>query len=483
MNHFRRFPWIIFLRFFLIQFLLYNVLFLIVILMSQVYPLLGEGAFIKLFTYYGLSTLLFSAFLSYRFCRPLQKIILKAMRISSKKTQQELGFQNEDFLVEELGEYAELEGVLNRISRKLKKKKEQLVREREENQAFMSSVQEGLVSVSLDEKLLYFNSQFAAQFINPLDLQNPEVPISLKDLFREPEVSGGFQHALQEGRTVKLTTKLNTRLDNQSRFFSVSIAPLRKAKTREIYGAIGIFHDVTELKKAELIRIEFVGNASHELRTPLTSIKGYVETLRGDVRSGQTDHAEKFLDIISRNVDRLIDLVNDLLSISALDSNSELKIEQVNPLILSEHVVHDMLVMAGEKEQSVRVIGEVPPFMADSRKVEQVLRNLVSNAIKYIPRGGHIQIRWESDPQGAVVLRVIDDGPGIPLEHHNRLFERFYRIDKGRTRDTGGTGLGLAIVKHIMQSHGGSVQVKSTLDQGAEFTCVFPRISRSDFRV
>lgn len=483
MNHFKRFPWIIFLRFFLVQFLIYNVLFMAVISVSQVYSQLGEGAFIQLLLWFAVSTLIISAFLAYRFCRPLQKIILKATRISSKKTQQELGFQNEDFLVEELGEYSELESVLNRISRKLKKKKEQLVREREENQAFMSSVQEGLVSVSLDEKLLYFNSQFAAQFINPQDLQNPDIPISLKDIFRTPEVNGGFQHALQEGRTVKLTTKLNTRLDNQTRFFSVSIAPLRKAKTRDIYGAIGIFHDITELKKAELIRIEFVGNASHELRTPLTSIKGYVETLKGDVRSGQMDQAEKFLDIISRNVDRLIDLVNDLLSISALDSNSELKIEQVNPLILSEHVVHDMLMLAGEKDQSVRVIGEVPPFMADSRKVEQVLRNLVSNSIKYIPRGGHIQIRWESDERGSVVLRVIDDGPGIPPEHHNRLFERFYRIDKGRTRDAGGTGLGLAIVKHIMQSHGGSVQIKSATDSGAEFVCIFPRVSRSEFRV
>ena len=477
-NYFRRFPWIIFLRLFLVQFLVYNMLFLAVLYAAGIFSV-GAEAFYTLALYYAGATLLFSAFLSYRFCRPLQKVILKATRISSKKTRQEVGFQNEDFLVEELGEYSELESVLNRISRKLKKKKEQLVREREENQAFMSSVQEGLVSISPEEKLLYFNSQFAAQFISPQDLQNPGTPISLKDLFRVPEVNGGFQSALQEGRTVKLTTKLNTRLDNLPRFFAVSITPLRKAKTRQIYGAIGIFHDITELKKAEQIRIEFVGNASHELRTPLTSIKGYVETLKGDVRAGRMEHADKFLEIISRNVDRLIDLVNDLLSISALDSNSELQIEQVNPLLISEQVMHDMLVLAGEKNQSIRVIGDVPPFMADSRKVEQVLRNLISNAIKYIPNGGHIQIRWESDPNNAVILRVIDDGPGIPQEHHQRLFERFYRVDKGRTRDTGGTGLGLAIVKHIMQSHGGSVQiVNSASGQGAEFVCVFPRITR-----
>jgi two-component system phosphate regulon sensor histidine kinase PhoR len=477
-NYFRRFPWIIFFRVFLAQFLIYNALFIAVLLVSQVFNL-GQSAFLEVCGVYAGCTLVFSLFLSYRLCRPLQKIILKATRISSKKTSQEVGFQNEDFLVEELGEYSELESVLNRIARKLKKKKEQLVREREENQAFMSSVQEGLVSVSLEEKLLYFNSQFAAQFISPQDLQNPGTPISLKDLFRVPEVNGGFQAALKQGRTAKLSTKLNTRLDNLPRFFAVSITPLRKAKTREIYGAIGIFHDITELKKAEQIRIEFVGNASHELRTPLTSIKGYVETLKGDVRAGRMEQADKFLEIISRNVDRLIDLVNDLLSISALDSNSELQIEQVNPLLISEHVMHDMLVIASGKNQGIRVIGEVPPFMADSRKVEQVLRNLVSNAIKYIPSGGHIQIRWESDANNAIVLRVIDDGPGVPQEHHQRLFERFYRVDKGRTRDLGGTGLGLAIVKHIMQSHGGSVQISNSSGPGAEFICIFPRITRA----
>lgn len=474
----KRFPWRIFLRFCLIQIALYNLLFVAVLSIVDAHHSMGAAVYNEmLYMFLGASTVI-ATVASYRFARPLHRVILKALRISNKKTAGEIGFNNEDFLDEELGEYTELETALNRIARKLKEKKEQLVREREENQAFMSSVQEGLISISLDEKLLYFNSQFAAQFINPADLQLAEGPMSMKTIFRSPEVNEAFALALREGRTSKLTTKLSTRLDLQARFFSISITPLRKAKTRDIYGAIGIFHDITELKKADQIRIDFVGNASHELRTPLTSIKGYVETLKEDFRSGQLDHANNFLDIISRNVDRLIDLVNDLLSISALDSNSELRLEVISPLQISEHIINELQMLAAEKNQVIKVTGQIPQFTADYGKVEQVLRNLVSNSVKYIQTGGEIQIQWEVSPKGDTILKVSDNGPGIPQEHHNRLFERFYRIDKGRSRDAGGTGLGLAIVKHIMHSHGGSVQLNSVIDKGTEFVCTFPKIQR-----
>ena len=476
MISYKRFPWRIFLRFFLAQLFVYNILFISVLMIADVQHNLEATAYNEMLGSYILFSILLSAIVSFQFVRPLQKVILKALRISSKKTSKEVGFNNEDFLDEELGEYTELETALNRIARKLKKKKEQLVREREENQAFMSSVHEGLISISPDEKLLYFNSQFAAQFISPTEMSLLPGSLSMNTIFRAPEVSEGFRAALRDGKNSKLTTKLANRVDNQPRFFAISIAPLRKAKTREIYGAIGIFHDITEIKKAEQIRIEFVGNASHELRTPLTSVKGYLETLKDDFRTGHLDQAGSFLDIISNNVDRLIDLVNDLLSISALDNNAELQMELVIPLQISEQVVNELQVIAEEKNQIIRVSGDVPPFMADARKVEQVLRNLVSNAMKYIPARGNILISWGSNTAGDVILIVKDDGPGIPGEHHSRLFERFYRVDKGRARDAGGTGLGLAIVKHIMQNHGGSVQLISDVDQGAEFICTFPRL-------
>jgi two-component system phosphate regulon sensor histidine kinase PhoR len=254
----------------------------------------------------------------------------------------------------------------------------------------------------------------------------------------------------------------------------ISLTPLRRAKDQEVYGVIGVFHDITDIKLAEKIRIDFVENASHELRTPLTSVKGYLDTAQEDIKNGQYQQAGQFLDIVSRNVTRLIELVNDLLSLSTLDSNAELKLEMMEPLVISNQVVSELAPMAAAKNQAIRIVGQVPPFLADASKVDQVLRNLVSNAIKYGPEGKMIQVRWETGGPRTVLLKVIDEGPGIPEEHHSRLFERFYRVDRGRSRDIGGTGLGLAIVKHIMEIHGGEVRVESQPGQGSEFVCQFP---------
>nr|WP_295901319.1 ATP-binding protein [uncultured Bdellovibrio sp.] len=474
MKRFVRFPWRVYWRFFFYQLIAFNILFVAIISVLDVRYRMAPFVYNEALLNFFLFSVIVVAVTSYRFARPIHRVILKALRISSKRTYGNLvdPNQEEDLLDDELDDISELDVALNHIHRKMKKRKAQYLQAVEESQAFMSAVAEGLVSVSLDEKILYFNSQFAAQFLSP-DQMNAPV-LRLKDAIRAPDVLEGFANSIKAGKVQRFTVKLNTLVDNTPRYFAVSVNPIRNAKTKEIYGVVGIFHDITELKKVEQIRIDFVGNASHELRTPLTSIKGYVDTLKEDVKTGQIQQAGKFLDIVSRNIDRLMDLVNDLLSLSTLESHAELKLEQIHPLQISEHIVAELAVLAAEKNISIRVIGEVPPFMADAHKVEQVLRNLVSNAIKFIPNGKSVQIRWEGDNKDAVILRVIDDGPGIPEEHLDRLFERFYRIDKGRTRDAGGTGLGLAIVKHIMQSHGGTVAVKSAPGQGCEFICTFP---------
>lgn len=474
MKRFVRFPWRVYWRFFFYQLIAFNVLFVAVISVLDVRHRMQPFVYNEALLNFFLFSVLVVAVTSYRFARPIHRVILKALRISSKRTYGNLvdQQQEEDLLDDELDDISELDVALNHIHRKMKKRKAQYMQAMEESQAFMSAVAEGLVSVSLDEKILYFNSQFAAQFLSP-DQMSASV-LRLKDAIRSPDVLEGFSSSVKAGKVRRFTVKLNTLVDNTPRYFAVSVNPIRNAKTKEIYGVVGIFHDITELKKVEQIRIDFVGNASHELRTPLTSIKGYIDTLKEDVKTGQIQQAGKFLDIVSRNIDRLMDLVNDLLSLSTLESHAELKLELIHPLQISEHIVAEMAVLAAEKNISIRVIGEVPPFMADPGKVEQVLRNLVSNAIKFIPNGKSVQIRWEGDSADEVILRVIDDGPGIPEEHLDRLFERFYRIDKGRTRDAGGTGLGLAIVKHIMQSHGGTVSVKSAPDKGCEFICRFP---------
>ncbi|QDK36956.1 cell wall metabolism sensor histidine kinase WalK [Bdellovibrio sp. NC01] len=473
MSHFVRFPWRLYWKFFVYQVIAFNALHLALIsvidLRYQVRAFVYNEALLNFFLF----SLLIAAFTSYRFARPVHKVILKALRISNKRVFGELFDQHDDDLLDdETDDISELEVALNKIHKKMKRRKAQYLQIQEESQAFMSAVAEGLVSVSLDEKILYSNSQFAAQFLTGSQLQQEN--LRLKDAIRTADVLEGFEKTIREGKGNRFTVKLSTLLDNQPRYFAVSVNPIRNEKTREMYGVVGIFHDITELKRAEQIRIDFVGNASHELRTPLTSIKGYVDTLKEDVKTGQIQQAGKFLDIVSRNIDRLMDLVNDLLSINMMEANSELKLEMIHPLQITEHILAELAVLAAEKNISIRVIGEVPPFMADARKVEQVLRNLISNAVKYIPNGKSVQVRWEKDPKNNIILRVIDDGQGIQAEHLDRLFERFYRIDKGRTRDAGGTGLGLAIVKHIMQSHGGSVSVKSAEGQGSEFICTFP---------
>jgi len=468
-----RFPWGIYFRYFIIQTLAYNVI--LIFLFVALVPLSDEKPKTLWFFFitFFIVNLLVATFTSFRFTFPVYRLLMKTLRLSGKKKFPDLpGGVEDDIYEDEVGEFSDFERALERISRKLKKKKEQLQRERDETQAFMSSVQEGLLSVSLEEKVLYFNSQFATLFLNQSQMH--QANLKLTDVFRAPEIYQSFREVLDSRQTQKVSLKLTTQLENLPRHFVISLTPLRKYKSLEIYGVIGVFHDVTDLKKSDQIRIDFVGNASHELRTPLTSIKGYVETLKEDLSQGKTEQAFSFVEIISKNVNRLIDLVNDLLSLSTLESSSELKPEMIHPLQISEQVISELTLMAREKSQVIHVRGQVKDFEADPRKVEQVLRNLVINAIKYIPQGKNIHVHWEEAPNGHILLRVIDDGPGIPEEHHSRLFERFYRIDRGRSRDQGGTGLGLAIVKHIMQSHGGSVQIKSVLGKGSEFICTFP---------
>lgn len=353
----------------------------------------------------------------------------------------------------------------------LKDQKAELHREREESQAFLGSIQEGVVSFNLQKQIIFFNPQFAILFMESRKLSANR---RFDEVFSQTELINAVNLLLSSGRPQRVTLKIPTQLEGIPRYFDVSLTPVLKKKNRELYEVVAVFHDVSDIKKAEQIRIDFVGNASHELRTPLTSIKGYVETLRDDVQHQRFDQVDKFISIISRNVDRLIDLVNDLLNLSKMESGSELKIQKVSPVLISQAVIGELALFAQEKNIVIKSTSRVSEFQADVQKVEQVLRNLLSNAIKYIPEGKEIQISWDSRPH-EVILSIADNGPGIPEEHHARLFERFYRIDRGRSRETGGTGLGLAIVKHIMQSHGGTIEVNSEVGSGAQFICRFPQ--------
>lgn len=409
----------------------------------------------------------FSMWFGRKLLFPMGKLILKA----SGQTSENL--PDEAFATDQPGEWTELESTFDRIQADLKLKTDALSQEREELKTLMSALSDAILAVDQNGNPLFFNSRFMLLF-GGVDFSRNR--LKLGEIFRAPEILDSFQLALSQGLVKEVQASLHTLNNPLPHYYSIAVAPLRKTEAGPIYGAIGIFHDVTDLKRAEKIRIEFVANVSHELRTPLTAIKGYADTLREDLRQGKLDLAEKFTDIINRNVDRLKHLVEDLLDLSSLeseDSNRQLSKTSMDVKELTSRVLSQLESRWKAKSQTIRTLFEAPTVKGDPARVEQVLVNLLENAIKYTPLQGTIDVQWQSIREG-VELHVIDNGPGIPLEHQSRLFERFYRVDQARSRELGGTGLGLSIVKHIMQAHGGSATVLSDMEKGSDFICHFP---------
>ena len=277
---------------------------------------------------------------------------------------------------------------------------------------------------------------------------------------------------LKNGKSCTGVARVYTRLHAQARFYSVSVAPTKKDEGL-VDGAVGVFHDITELKAAEQIRIDFVANASHELRTPLTSLKGFIETMADDIRVKRYENLGECVEVVSRSVQRMNELVSDLLDLSRIESGAEIHREKIQTAKITESVMKSLQARASAKSQAIQPAYKAEHLLGDAKWVEQVMVNLIENAIKYVREKGKIEVIWERAGE-ATVLRVKDNGPGIAYEHQGRLFERFYRVDAGRSRDQGGTGLGLAIVKHIMLRHGGTVQLQSRPGEGAEFICTFP---------
>jgi two-component system phosphate regulon sensor histidine kinase PhoR len=256
----------------------------------------------------------------------------------------------------------------------------------------------------------------------------------------------------------------------QERWVEVNAAAVLDA-SGALHGSILVFRDLTRIKQLENTRQEFVANVSHELRTPLSLIKGFVETLLEGAKN-DPELTSRFLKTIEKHTDRLTYLIEDLLTISRLESGQVLL--NLQPLDLREEIerVKDDLQSRAD-EKKIKVIDEIPErslVKADSDRLQQVFFNLVENAIKYGHNEGHVWIGAKPrSKDGMVEVSVRDDGPGIPPEGRERVFERFYRVDRARSRETGGTGLGLAIVKHIVQAHGGEVWMTSTVGEGTTF--------------
>ena len=263
--------------------------------------------------------------------------------------------------------------------------------------------------------------------------------------------------------------------NEQNRLLRVRGTALKDAD-QEHMGALIVLNDVTRLRRLERVRRDFVANVSHELKTPITSIKGFVETLIDGAWKDPAE-AERFLGIVGRQVDRLNAIIEDLLSLSRLeqeDEESRIALEDgpVRAALLS--AIEVCSVKAAEKDLEVELHCDSDLRAAISAPLlEQAVVNLIDNAIKHSEPGGRIEVEGEQRPDG-VVIRVRDQGCGIPREHLPRLFERFYRVDKARSRTLGGTGLGLAIVKHIAKVHGGTTSVESSIGKGSVFSIHLP---------
>jgi two-component system, OmpR family, phosphate regulon sensor histidine kinase PhoR len=335
-----------------------------------------------------------------------------------------------------------------------------------QQQVLFNSMLEGLLLLDRSRKIYLANRAFKNLFGVKTELRGKTV----MEVLRLHELAELVERAEAEKQVFDYELKVP---ELNERWLQVNAAIIsNSAGERE--GTILVFHDLTRLKQLERTREEFVANVSHELRTPLSLIKGYVETLLEGARNNP-DVSEHFLKIIARNAERLDLLIQDLLSISALESGQvQLNLQPVHVHAVAEKVLADLKALAAARNVALR--NELPDLTAnaDENRLEQVLANLVDNAIKYGRTQGSVTVGGENRGSDKIEIYVRDDGPGIPAESLDRVFERFYRVDKARSREQGGTGLGLSIVKHIVQNHGGEVWARSEPGKGATFFFTLP---------
>ncbi len=337
-----------------------------------------------------------------------------------------------------------------------------------QQQAVFNSMVEGVLVLDDASRVQLVNQSLQRLFSLTSDVRGQ----TIIEAFRLPELAALVKH-LREERTLESCTLELPGMEE--RWVEVNAASVLDREGAQ-HGAILVFHDLTRIKQLERTRQEFVANVSHELRTPLSLIKGFVETLLEGAKN-DPEKATRFLQTIEKHTDRLTFLIEDLLTISRLESGQiVMNLHAVDLGEETQRVVDDLRSRADEK--SIRIENAVPTGLtaqADADRLQQVLFNLVENAIKYGRTEGCVTIGGKEAPDRKVELWVRDDGPGIPAESRERVFERFYRVDRARSRETGGTGLGLSIVKHIVQAHGGEVWLKSEVGAGTTFHFTLPR--------
>ncbi len=337
-------------------------------------------------------------------------------------------------------------------------------------QTILGAMEDGVLVVDARSRITLTNPTFQKMFALP----DPAVGVPLVEAVRRATLDQLIAETLLTGEAMRGELSLADSRTHSERHIEVSAVPIKDADD-EVTGAVVLFHDITELKQLDQIRRDFVANVSHELRTPLSILRGYIEVLFDEPQTSR-EELTRILSIMERHSKRLQRLVDELLSLAQLESSqAELELGVVRMDELFNNLIRDWKEKLARK--NLKVIVDLPskPLMlrADGTRLEEVLHNLLHNAMKFSPENG--QIRLRGAPRGSnVVLSVADNGIGISKEHLSRIFERFYRADKARSRELGGTGLGLAIVKHIAQLHGGRVEAESELGRGTTILVVLP---------
>jgi len=429
---------------------------------GQIYRIIGWGGLLAVTISLGISFAL-----ARRVSRPISQMAQAAKMISKGDLSRRIREDSRD-------EVGDLAYSFNRMSEELQRQMGDLAREVSEKEALLSSMIEGVLAIDRDEHVILINK--AAQRMLEL---GPDDALGKFhwEVIRNAEINNLFKEVLKTKEQKEVKLQIGP-LDERA--FMVYAAPIR-ARGGNILGVVAVFHDVTEIRRLEKVRMEFVANVSHELRTPLTSIKGFVETLkRGAI--DERENAVNFLDIIERHTDRLNQLITDLLDLSRVETGKKkmdfqpIKVEE----LINRAVSHFMEISNKNRPKiKYNIPSDLPMVLADEEGIETVLKNLLDNAVKYTPKRGEINIT-STDKDDYIEIAVVDNGIGIPSRDLPRIFERFYCVDKARSRELGGTGLGLSIVKHIIEAHGGTVGVESEVGEGSRFTFTLSKVSKPE---
>jgi len=401
-----------------------------------------------------LMAIIISFLLSYSFARPIKKITETATAMAKGDFKKRIGIYPKN----EIGILAH---TIDDLARTVEQYISQLNQEKGYLETILKSIYEGIVVTDKNGEIVLFNDAFKLLF------PKVEVGKSSIEILRDETLVKGIEEVIKGKERLSIELVLSY---PKERVFEVHLCGI-KHNTKTI-GSIAVFYDITHLKRLERMRKDFVANVSHELRTPLTSIKGYAETL---LYEEDIEKIKEFASIILKHTDFLIKLTHDLIELSTIESEGfRLKKEHISLKELIEETVETFKDKVKRKDIKIELkIKDTQTIWANEERARQVFNNLIDNALKYTEKG---KIEISAEEQGRfMIIKVSDTGIGIPKKDLTRIFERFYRVNKERSRASGSTGLGLSIVKHIVEAHGGEVWVESELGKGSTFFVKWPR--------